>query len=193
MKNVYFLMGTSVFLAFCAANVNAADPPKQAAAAVSNPAVAAADGTFMTKAAGGGIYEVEVSKLAAEKASSADVKKYAAMLVEHHTAANNELKALAAAKNVDLPSEMPADKKAKMADLAKMSGESFDKAYVQKVGIDDHETDIKLFEKAAKGATDTSVKGFAAKTLPVLKQHLAGAKGLAKGRTSAHAGAHPMT
>jgi len=77
------------------------------------------DQTFMTKAAGGGMYEVEVSKMAASKARNADVKAYAEMLVKDHTAANDELKQLASSKGVTLPSDMPADKKAKMDKLSK--------------------------------------------------------------------------
>jgi len=139
-----------------------------------------ADRTFMTKAAGGGMYEVAVSKLAAEKATSPAVKDYAQMLVTDHTAANDQLKALAATKGVALPADMPADKKAKLNALAKTSGATFDRAYIDRVGITDHQADIRLFDTASRSAKDADVKAWAAKTLPTLKEHLTEAQGLSK-------------
>lgn len=138
------------------------------------------DREFMLKAAGGGLYEVEVSRLALQKAQSPDVKKYADMLVKHHTKANDELKVLATAKPLRLPSAMPDGKKAKMDALAKKSGAEFDRDYVTMVGVDDHRADIELFEEEIKTGRDTEVKAFAVRTLPVLKQHLAGAEAMAR-------------
>ncbi|MEJ8852476.1 DUF4142 domain-containing protein [Variovorax rhizosphaerae] len=138
-----------------------------------------ADQTFMTKAAGGGIYEVEVSKMAAAKAQRADVKSYAEMLVKDHTAANDELKQLASSKGVSVPSEMPAEKKAKLDKLS--SSKDIDRDFVREVGLDDHKTDIALFEKASKEAKDADVKSWFGKTLPTLKSHRAQAEKLSHG------------
>ena len=138
------------------------------------------DRTFMTKAAGAGLYEVEIAKMASQKAESADVKQFAEMLVKDHTAANDELKALAASKSVELPKDVPADKKNKMAMIENnRSGASFDRAFIQKVGVSDHQEDIKLFEMASRSAKDADVKAWATKTLPTLKEHLAEAQKLA--------------
>jgi len=142
-------------------------------------APAKADQTFMTKAAGGGIYEVEVSKMAASKAKNADVKAYAEMLVKDHTAANDELKQLASSKGVTLPSDMPSDKKAKMDKLSK--SKDIDRDFIKQVGLDDHKADIALFDKASKDAKDADVKTFFGKTLPKLKDHRAEAEKLNSG------------
>lgn len=180
MKIVFCAGATA--LALLAGPVHAADgpppsttnPPQSAAGAMS------ADGSFMTKAAGAGLYEVEVSKLAQDRADAAEVKKFAEMLVSHHTAANGELKALAQARSVDLPGELPSDKKARIDSLSKLSGADFDKAFVQKVGIDDHQSDIALFKRTANSTGDAEVKAFAEKTLPVLEQHLQRAQAIAR-------------
>jgi putative membrane protein len=159
--------------------VRAADPPATRARAASH-AVSDSDRTFMTKAAGAGLYEVEIAKMASQKAESADVKQFAEMLVKDHTAANDELKALAASKSVELPKDVPADKKNKMAMIENnRSGASFDRAFIQKVGVSDHQEDIKLFEMASRSAKDADVKAWATKTLPTLKEHLAEAQKLA--------------
>jgi putative membrane protein len=136
------------------------------------------DQTFMTKAAGGGIYEVEVSKMAASKVKSAEVKAYAEMLVKDHTAANNELKQLASSKGVVLPTDMPADKKTMLDKLSK--AKDIDREFVKQVGLDDHKTDIALFEKASKEAQDAEVKSWFGKTLPKLKDHRADAEKLSR-------------
>lgn len=168
------------------ARAEAADAPKASAPmaqkASGNMAagVHKASARFMTTAAASGLYEVEVSKLAASRGSADQLKAFAAMLVEHHTAANTELMALAQAKGVALPTAIPAPKQANMDRLSKMNGKAFDTAFIQQVGIKDHREDIALFDSASKTLPDAEVKGFAAKTLPTLRQHLSEAQTLPK-------------
>jgi putative membrane protein len=72
---------------------------------------------------------------------------------------------------VKLP-EGPDKKHAKEKDkLAKLSGPDFDREYMRKM-VKDHEEDVKDFRKQAKAKKPTDVNAFAAKTLPVLEQHL---------------------
>ena len=61
------------------------------------------DTAFAQKAAEAGMMEVEHGKMAAQKASNAQVKAYANKLVKDHTAANNQLRAIAKRKNITLP------------------------------------------------------------------------------------------
>lgn len=143
-----------------------------------------AEKTFVTKAAAGGLYEVEIAKLAADKATDPAVKSFATMLVDHHSAANAELKALAAMRDVKLPDEVPPDKKQVIDKLRGQSGAGFDREFVQQVGIKDHEHDIKLFEDASRDAKDEQLKAWVDKTLPTLKEHLAAAQKLPGGKTA---------
>lgn len=136
------------------------------------------DQEFMTKAAAGGLYEVQAGNLAQEKGHSAGVKSFGAMLLKDHSAANEELKALAGRKGVTLPAAVPADKKKRLDKIAQ--AKNFDKEFVDEVGVDDHKDDIKLFEKASTDADDADVKAFATKTLPTLKAHREHAEGLKK-------------
>lgn len=160
----------------------AAEPAVQIAQAG---AVSAPDRSLMTLAAGAGLYELEVSKLAASKAVSAEVKDYALMLAKHHGESNEALRQLAARKSVQLVAEIPADKKARIEALQGLSGEGFDRAYVDRVGIQDHEADIRLFENMARDANDADLRAFAEKTLPVLRTHLDAAKTMASNRRQA--------
>lgn len=134
------------------------------------------DQEFMTKAAAGGLYEVEAGQLAQNKGRGANVQTFGTMLIKDHSAANEELKALASSKGVTLPTSLPADKKRQLDKIAK--AKDFDKEFVEQVGLDDHKKDIALFEKASIDADDAEVKAFAAKTLPTLRTHHEHAEGL---------------
>ena len=127
---------------------------------------------FAVKAANGGMLEVELGRLAQEKAQSKEVKEFGAMMVTDHSKANKELKELATLKNITLPTTLGEDMQEHVNDLTKLSGKDFDKKYVSMM-VDDHKEDIELFTKAAgDDKTDASVKAFATKTLPTLQKHL---------------------
>lgn len=127
---------------------------------------------FAMKAANGGMLEVELGRLAQEKAQSQDVKDFGAMLVKDHTKASEELKTLATLKNITLPATLGEDEQKDVNDLTKLSGKEFDKKFVSMM-VDDHKDDIDLFKKAAEDKeTDSEIKAFAAKTLPTLQKHL---------------------
>ena len=129
------------------------------------------DNDFMKKAGQGGMFEVELGKVAESKGTSKDVKEFGAKMVADHSKANDELKAVAAKKDFALPTAISAEQKTDMDDLAKLSGAEFDKKYVEMM-VEDHETDVADFQKEAGGGKDADVKAFAAKTLPTLESHL---------------------
>ena len=131
----------------------------------------APDETFMMKAAGAGTAEVELGRLGVDKASSDEVKKFAQRMVDDHSKANDELKTLASSKNVTLPQEPDPHAKAMHDKLAAMSGAGFDRAFMQAM-VADHKKAVNDFRMASKSAKDPEVKGWAAKTLPTLEEHL---------------------
>src|SRR5687767_12868558 len=93
--------------AVTAGPVLAADPPRSGGGLTGGARkVSDGDNVFLRSAAQVGLYEVEISKRAAQRARSPQVKKFASMLVQHHTASNDQLRRLAAAKDVQLPNDM---------------------------------------------------------------------------------------
>ena len=56
-------------------------------------------------------------------------------------------------------------------ELSKLKGAEFDRAYARTM-VRDHEKDVAEFKKEADSGADSSVKNFAAKTLPALEEHL---------------------
>ncbi|HJQ26055.1 MAG TPA: DUF4142 domain-containing protein [Blastocatellia bacterium] len=138
-------------------------------AASSTPSTA--DRDFMTKAAVGGMEEVELGRLATQKAASPDVKAFGQRMVTDHSRAGDELKSLAAQKNVTLPTALDQQHQADVDKLSKLSGAAFDREYMSMM-VKDHVEDVAEFEREAASGTDTDVKGWAGRTVPTLRQHL---------------------
>jgi putative membrane protein len=136
------------------------------ALAASNP-----DGSFYKNAAEGGIAEVDAGRLAQDKANSQQVKDFGAMMVKDHSAANEKLQALAASKNITLPTTPSVTQAANKAKLDVLSGDTFDKSYV-KGQISAHRQTIALFRKEISSGQDSDAKAFATATLPTIKAHL---------------------
>lgn len=129
------------------------------------------DTAFANKAAIGGMAEVEFGQLAMTKASNAKVKDFASMMVNDHSKANEELKAIANAKNMMLPATLDADHAKIKEELSAKQGAEFDKAYV-KAMVDGHQKTLALMEDGSANNQNAELKGFAAKTAPVVKHHL---------------------
>jgi len=132
---------------------------------------------FMTEAAKGGMEEIELSKLALNKATNKEVRDFAQKMVTDHTKASGELKALAAKKKFTLPAVLTPEQVSMATDMAKVPSEEFDEEYVDAM-VKDHEKDVSLFEAQSKNGTDADAKAFAAKTLPTLQMHLTMIKAL---------------
>lgn len=126
---------------------------------------------FAVEAANGGLAEVSASKVAQQKAQNQRVKDFAAMIIDDHTKANEELKSIAANKNITLPTAPGEDKQEDIADLNSKSGADFDKEYMNMM-VSDHRNDIDQFEDAAENSEDPEIRAFAEKNLPVLRRHL---------------------
>ena len=126
---------------------------------------------FATDAAQGGMAEVELGRLATQRAGDASVREFGARMVADHTRANTELKSVAANKGIQLPGDMTSDQKSEVDKLSKMSGAEFDKEYMSTM-VKDHQDDVKEFQTQSQSGNDADIKAFAAKVLPTLQQHL---------------------
>lgn len=126
--------------------------------------------------ADGGLYEVQLATMALTKAKSPEVKKFAQMMVDDHTKANNELKAWASKKGVSLPDVMSEEKQKKYYELERDEDASdFDEEYMDEM-VEDHKKDINKFEDIAEDGNDTDLKSWAADKLSTLRHHLAEAE-----------------
>jgi len=133
------------------------------------------DKRFVTKAAEEGHDEVALAELAAQRATNPEVRSFAQKLVDDHTKVNSELMTIASQKNVKIDKDDDKDRTYKR--LSKKSGSEFDAEFVETM-IDEHEKDIKMFEKASTNAKDTEVRSFASTNVTHLRDHLQQAQNL---------------
>jgi putative membrane protein len=137
------------------------------------------DTKFIKESALGGMAEVEMGKLATQKASSDAVKQFGQRMVDDHSKANQQLKQAAAKSNIEVPTSLDSKHQSHIDKLAKLSGPEFDKAYL-KDQVKDHEHDVDKFKDEAQYGSDPNVKQFAMATLPTLQEHLSAVKDLKK-------------
>jgi putative membrane protein len=133
--------------------------------------LSSSDKKFIEKAAQGGAAEVQLGKLAAQKAQNPDVKQFGERMAKDHAAANDKLQQIASQKGVTPPADLDSSSKREYDKLSKLSGAQFDQEYM-KTMVSDHEKDVKEFQSEAKSAKDPEVKNFAQSTLPTLEEHL---------------------
>ena len=162
MKTSISLFTIAACLAIASASAMAADKP----------ACSTGDKAFVMKAAQGGMTEVQLGQLAADKGGSQDVKDFGSKMVTDHGKAGDELKGIATSKGMTLPDKLDDKHQAMVDKMSKLSGPAFDKAYVPAM-VKAHKADDALFAKEAKSGDDADLKAFADKTdNDVVKMHL---------------------
>ncbi|MDB5222987.1 MAG: hypothetical protein JWN83_1654 [Chitinophagaceae bacterium] len=132
---------------------------------------------FATKAASGGMLEVQLGQLAQQNAKSQRVKDFGNMMITDHSKANEELKSLATSNNINIPSTLSPRHKQHYEMMSRMKGTDFDKHYMDMM-VEDHKGDIDEFKKEANNSNNDVFKNFAAKTLPTLQKHLDSAQAI---------------
>jgi putative membrane protein len=146
-----------------------ATQPQKADATKKQPA--SADATFMQRAAISSMAEVIHGKQATANGANAEVTKFGQRMVDDHTKANEELKALASKQGASLPAELDQKHQAMQQKLEKMKGAEFDRAYMQHM-VQAHKEAVTLFQTEAKSGKDAETRAWAEKTLPTLQEHL---------------------
>ncbi|BCP53808.1 hypothetical protein K32_24250 [Kaistia sp. 32K] len=123
---------------------------------------------FINRAAVAGIYEVKAARIALSKAQNADLRAFAATMIKDHTAAGEELKAVAG--DFPMPTALDSAHQELIDQLNAATPENFDNVYWQQQS-DAHKEAISLFTLVSTEGSNGAVKGFAAKNLPMLQHH----------------------
>lgn len=137
------------------------------------------DARIMVDIAQADLAEITTGKMALSKAQSAEVRQYAQHMIDEHTRMQSEGGALAKAKGMPLPSAPDARRQAAAKKLEALSGESFDRAYMQQM-VKDHSETLQLVQRAAAEAKDPELRAHAQKAIPHVRQHLEMAQRLAR-------------
>ena len=130
------------------------------------------DMQFVTDAAHGGMAEVQLGQLALQRSKSAEVKRFAQQMIQEHTRANEQLMQLAAQKGITPPTTPGPKYEAAMTRLRQLSGEAFDRAYMNEAGINGHLESAAVYQRQAALGQDPDLKAFAARILPRVQGHL---------------------
>lgn len=151
--------------------------PGTAAGTAGTTGNASVDAEFVQEQMTMGQAEIEMGRLAQQKASHADVKEFGSMMVRDHQTSGDELKQVASQTPVQNASPDHEEHQEFLEELRGLSGREFDRKYMERM-VEDHEKGIRQLEQKAEGDANPQVKQWATKTLPTMRQHLERAKSI---------------
>ena len=134
------------------------------------------DATFVKMAASSGMEEVEVSKIAVDKAKNAEVKRFAERMLRDHGKTTGELKGmlgqLQGVSAQQMPTGLDQQHQALLQQLqGAQQGAEFDRVFAQQQ-LQSHQAAVELFRAYAQSGDDARLKQWASQTLPSLEEHL---------------------
>ncbi|MCJ2073397.1 DUF4142 domain-containing protein [Methylobacterium sp. J-030] len=129
------------------------------------------DKAFVAKVSQGGMYEVELGKLAEEKGARQDIKDQGNTEVHDHGLVGDKLKSIATGAGLPFPDTLNTEFQGRLDRMKGLSGAAFDSAYVKDMKAI-HDADGAAFAKEAKSGTDPDLKAFAAETHRIVQRHL---------------------
>jgi putative membrane protein len=125
---------------------------------------------FVTDLTSGNMTEIELGRIAQQKAPSPDVKAFGEMMVRDHTKALDALKQAAAKENLRVPAIVNAKHRELRERLSGLSGAEFAKEYMNAM-VEAHQATVNKLEDIADDGPP-ALKEFASTILPTVRQHL---------------------
>ena len=144
---------------------------------------AMSDQQFVEFAAQTDMMEANLGQLAANAASSQQVKDYASTLVTDHTTDYTQLSAAAKQASLNVPNAIDAEHNKMLAPFYKLKGAAFDRKYAQEM-VSGHTKALEIYQKEASDGQNDAIKAYAQTAIPVLQKHLTEAKDLEKSKPS---------
>ncbi|WP_084454281.1 DUF4142 domain-containing protein [Algoriphagus terrigena] len=114
--------------------------------------------------------QVSMGQLALANGEDDSVMEYGTLLVNENTESQTEFNEIADSKDIEVSTDMSAEMQAKYDELAALQGEDFDKAFIQ-FQLDALESSKSMFENQIDNGENFTVKGYAEKTLSMIKAH----------------------
>lgn len=133
----------------------------------------AGDIDFASKATASNNFEIQAANIALVKSQDQNIKQYAQMIVDDHTAAGNELATLVKNKNWQLSTPDNQNYTQLIDQLNNADAASFDRTYGDLM-VKSHQDAITLFKDASTGTatTDADLRKFATDKIPSFQKHL---------------------
>jgi putative membrane protein len=128
--------------------------------------------TFLMLAGGGDLYEIESSKLVLETTQNPDIRRFAEMMVQHHTRTTQDAAAAAMRAGMTAPTPMlDAPKSAMLASLATFEGAERDHLYLTQQMMA-HREALGIMKTYADSGETPELKAAAQATLPIIQNHI---------------------
>ena len=159
-KSAALTAGLMAFAATAAANM-----------AVAAPQASNQDNTFVAKVSQGGMYEVELGKVAERQGLAQDIKDQGHTEAHDHDLVGKALKDAAGNAGIEFATELNAEFKARLAKISGLSGAQFDKAYIEDMKKI-HAADGAAFLKEAKEGSNPALRSFAVSTFDIVQRHI---------------------
>ena len=177
-------------------------------AADRNNTVTDADRDFVKEVSTANMAEIELGRMASERAVSPDVKQFGQMMVTDHTKAGNELKQAVAPYNIPLAQALDQKHQDLQAKLSKLQGREFDREYINAMAdghqdvldkletrVDGHgllgrDKDTTPVAEKSDNAATMAINQWAAASIPTVKHHLDTAKGIKDNKSSRRNSTH---
>lgn len=142
--------------------------------------VSASEKRFYEEVTIANMAEVELGRLAIERAQNPEVKAFAQMMVEDHSKGLDTLKSLGAPHNIAPPAELDEKHRDVRESLSKLQGREFDREYIDAM-VQGHEDMIdklepRTNERTGENQFENKVNEWATTTLPTVRRHLEKAK-----------------
>lgn len=136
---------------------------------------AAADTTYIRQALRGNLAEVNLGRIAEDRAENADVKAFGERMVEDHNSMNERWAALA--KSNGMRWELGLDPETKQAAdrLDDLDDAAFDQAYMTEM-IQRHEQDLAALQQISRSARSSDVRELAIDAQSAVREHLSRAQ-----------------
>jgi putative membrane protein len=128
------------------------------------------DKKFLTEASQGSYDEIQLGKLAEEKATNPDIKAFGKRMVTDHTKLNAQMKPYAEQWGLSAPTALSPDAQKAYDKLSKLSGNDFDKEYMSDM-VSDHSKDLDAFTKEVKDTKDAKFKASVEQGKSVVAAH----------------------
>jgi putative membrane protein len=136
---------------------------------------------FVNRMGAAGLAEVELGKLASDRAMDADVKAFAQMMVRDHSRADDALSKIASQLNIQMPTQLDPVHRELADRLSKLKGAEFDREYMAAMvkGHEDVAGLLRSFTSAdrpigtsGRARGEQALMEWAMKTMPTVERHL---------------------
>jgi putative membrane protein len=129
------------------------------------------DKAFVAKVSQGGMYEVELGKLAETKALTQDLRDQGNTEAHDHELVGDKLKSIVKANGMAFPKALNAEFQARLEKMKALPASEFEAAYIKDMK-EIHDADGAAFANESTAGNNPDLKAFAAETYRIVQRHL---------------------